>query len=77
MPARANEEVFIAMSKALNFIDPQDLSMQCSKRKHPIGKHQEVPSDNEWPETPDQTGSCTITYSFLVRMSWDVVMWLV
>ena len=29
VPARVNDEVFIAMSKALNFIDPQDLSMQC------------------------------------------------
>merc|ERR1711871_1760808 len=26
---RVNDEVFIAMSKALNFIDPDDLSMQC------------------------------------------------
>lgn len=29
MPERVNDEVFIAMSKALNFIDPDDLSMQC------------------------------------------------
>ncbi len=27
MPARVNDEVFIAMAKALNFIDPDDLSM--------------------------------------------------
>ncbi|CAK9230170.1 unnamed protein product [Sphagnum troendelagicum] len=29
VPERVNDEVFIAMSKALNFIDPDDLSMQC------------------------------------------------
>ncbi len=29
VPDRVTDEVFIAMSKALNFIDPQDLSMQC------------------------------------------------
>merc|ERR1719253_785746 len=29
VPDRVNDEVFIAMSKALNFIDPDDLSMQC------------------------------------------------
>ncbi|KAL2607866.1 hypothetical protein R1flu_026439 [Riccia fluitans] len=29
VPKRVNDEVFIAMSKALNFIDPDDLSMQC------------------------------------------------
>ncbi|CAM6085787.1 unnamed protein product [Calypogeia fissa] len=29
VPQRVNDEVFIAMSKALNFIDPDDLSMQC------------------------------------------------
>lgn len=29
VPRRVNDEVFIAMSKALNFIDPDDLSMQC------------------------------------------------
>lgn len=28
VPARINDEVFIAMAKALNFIDPQELSMQ-------------------------------------------------
>lgn len=27
MPDRVNDEVFIAMAKALNFIDPDDLSM--------------------------------------------------
>lgn len=27
VPARVNDEVFIAMAKALNFIDPDDLSM--------------------------------------------------
>ena len=27
MPERVNDEVFIAMAKALNFIDPDDLSM--------------------------------------------------
>eukprot|EP00268_Persea_americana_P011413 TRINITY_DN1482_c0_g1_i1.p1 TRINITY_DN1482_c0_g1~~TRINITY_DN1482_c0_g1_i1.p1 ORF type:complete len:499 (-),score=95.12 TRINITY_DN1482_c0_g1_i1:1092-2588(-) len=29
VPDRVNEEVFIAMSKALNFINPDELSMQC------------------------------------------------
>jgi len=29
VPDRVTDEVFIAMSKALNFIDPKDLSMQC------------------------------------------------
>ena len=29
IPDRVTDEVFIAMSKALNFIDPKDLSMQC------------------------------------------------
>ena len=29
VPARVNDEVFIAMAKALNFIDPDDLSMIC------------------------------------------------
>lgn len=29
MPERVNDEVFIAMAKALNFIDPEDLSMVC------------------------------------------------
>ena len=29
VPERVNDEVFIAMSKALNFIDSDDLSMQC------------------------------------------------
>jgi len=29
VPARVNDEVFIAMSKALNFINPDELSMQC------------------------------------------------
>ncbi|XP_042463669.1 15-cis-phytoene desaturase, chloroplastic/chromoplastic-like [Zingiber officinale] len=29
VPDRVNDEVFIAMSKALNFIDPDELSMQC------------------------------------------------
>ncbi|XP_078444745.1 phytoene desaturase 3 [Wolffia australiana] len=29
VPDRVNDEVFIAMSKALNFIDPDQLSMQC------------------------------------------------
>jgi uncharacterized protein with NAD-binding domain and iron-sulfur cluster len=28
VPARVNDEVFIAMAKALNFIDPDELSMQ-------------------------------------------------
>ena len=28
VPERVNDEVFIAMSKALNFIDPDELSMQ-------------------------------------------------
>lgn len=27
VPERVNDEVFIAMAKALNFIDPDDLSM--------------------------------------------------
>ena len=27
VPARVNDEVFIAMAKALNFIDPDELSM--------------------------------------------------
>jgi 15-cis-phytoene desaturase len=27
VPDRVNDEVFIAMAKALNFIDPDDLSM--------------------------------------------------
>jgi uncharacterized protein with NAD-binding domain and iron-sulfur cluster len=27
VPSRVNDEVFIAMAKALNFIDPDDLSM--------------------------------------------------
>ncbi|KAK9814429.1 hypothetical protein WJX72_005795 [[Myrmecia] bisecta] len=29
VPSRVNDEVFIAMSKALNFIGPDELSMQC------------------------------------------------
>ncbi len=29
MPDRVNDEVFIAMAKALNFIDPDELSMIC------------------------------------------------
>lgn len=29
MPKRVSDEVFIAMSKALNFINPDELSMQC------------------------------------------------
>ncbi|KAL6766569.1 PDS1 [Auxenochlorella protothecoides x Auxenochlorella symbiontica] len=29
VPERVNDEVFIAMAKALNFIDPEDLSMVC------------------------------------------------
>lgn len=29
VPARVTDEVFIAMAKALNFIDPDELSMQC------------------------------------------------
>lgn len=29
MPERVNDEVFIAMAKALNFINPDELSMQC------------------------------------------------
>ena len=29
VPDRVNDEVFIAMSKALNFINPEELSMQC------------------------------------------------
>ena len=30
-----NDEVFIAMAKALNFIDPDELSMQCALRNDP------------------------------------------
>lgn len=30
VPSRVNDEVFIAMSKALNFIDPDELSMTCN-----------------------------------------------
>lgn len=30
MPRRVNDEVFIAMAKALNFINPEELSMQCA-----------------------------------------------
>lgn len=29
VPDRVTDEVFIAMSKALNFINPDELSMQC------------------------------------------------
>lgn len=29
MPRRVNDEVFIAMAKALNFCDPDELSMVC------------------------------------------------
>lgn len=29
VPERVTDEVFIAMSKALNFINPDELSMQC------------------------------------------------
>ena len=29
VPDRVNDEVFIAMAKALNFINPEELSMQC------------------------------------------------
>ena len=29
VPARVNDEVFIAMAKALNFINPDELSMVC------------------------------------------------
>lgn len=29
MPRRVNDEVFIAMAKALNFINPDELSMTC------------------------------------------------
>ena len=29
IPDRVTDEVFIAMSKALNFINPDELSMQC------------------------------------------------
>lgn len=29
VPERVNDEVFIAMAKALNFINPDELSMQC------------------------------------------------
>ena len=29
VPDRVNDEVFIAMAKALNFIDPDELSMIC------------------------------------------------
>lgn len=29
VPKRVNDEVFIAMAKALNFINPENLSMQC------------------------------------------------
>eukprot|EP00887_Chlorella_sp_A99_P002013 scaffold18.g2013.t1 len=31
VPARVNDEVFIAMAKALNFIDPDELSMICER----------------------------------------------
>ena len=30
VPRRVSDEVFIAMAKALNFIDPDELSMQCA-----------------------------------------------
>ena len=30
VPERVNDEVFIAMAKALNFINPEELSMQCT-----------------------------------------------
>jgi hypothetical protein len=33
VPERVNEEVFIAMAKALNFINPDELSMQCAPRR--------------------------------------------
>ena len=29
VPDRVSDEVFVAMSKALNFINPEELSMQC------------------------------------------------
>ena len=29
VPRRVNDEVFIAMAKALNFINPDELSMTC------------------------------------------------
>jgi hypothetical protein len=32
VPERVNDEVFIAMAKALNFINPDELSMQCAPR---------------------------------------------
>ena len=32
VPRRVNDEVFIAMAKALNFINPEELSMQCACR---------------------------------------------
>ena len=31
VPERVNDEVFIAMAKALNFINPDELSMQCAR----------------------------------------------
>lgn len=31
VPERVNDEVFIAMAKALNFINPNELSMQCAR----------------------------------------------
>ena len=34
VPRRVNDEVFIAMAKALNFIDPDELSvMQCARAR--------------------------------------------
>lgn len=30
VPRRVNDEVFIAMAKALNFINPDELSMTCA-----------------------------------------------
>lgn len=35
VPMRVNDEVFIAMSKALNFINPEELSMQVKLALNP------------------------------------------
>ena len=37
VPERVNDEVFIAMAKALNFINPDELSMQCESAPRSIG----------------------------------------
>merc|ERR1711985_96106 len=65
VPDRVNDEVFIAMSKALNFIDPDDLSMQCvlialnrflpgqagevQNRAHPAVRVQDAPQPRALP----------------------------